>query len=192
MKSGHLIKIFLVIIPLSLIVLFYFNSSSESLEYMEESVSGFVLHSPDSIQKKIGDSAWSQVKASKMLGGTASFLSKNRKQKLTMVFHPGNVKNSFSEFRVEYANEHMTDQVLETAEFKTPKGIQLGISRKKLIKQLGSPLKKESKSERSIFIYTLSDTKHPFLKKHNMPSYYGKYTFKDEKLIKFSFGFENP
>ena len=97
MKFDHLVKFVFVVIPLSLIVFFYFNSFSENMDYMEESVSGFVLHSPASVQNKVGDSAWAQVQSFAPSNGKAMFSTKDRSQKLTLVFHPGGVKNSFSE-----------------------------------------------------------------------------------------------
>ncbi len=188
----NLIKCFSTVFALSLITFFSPYSFAKDLRHLDESVSGLILHSPTSIQKKFGDSAWSQVKASKLPGGTASFFSKDKKQKLTMVFHPGGVKNSFSEFIVEYFKGNKAGKALEQTAFITSKGIYLGISDKELIGKLGSPSKKESIPGGSMFTYALSDMNHRFLKKHKMPSYYGKYTFADGKLIKFAFGFEYP
>ncbi|HBO38057.1 MAG TPA: hypothetical protein DD638_05290 [Pasteurellaceae bacterium] len=76
--------------------------------------------------------------------------------------------------------------------FSTGNEIKLGVENKKILSQLGEPNEVEYSDGRTIFHYIIDDSHHPFLKKYNMPAYFEKYTFKDNVLESFEFGFAYP
>lgn len=182
----------LIFCLLTLSIFLSFCTFIKSPQYIEKGLNDLKFHSPKSSQKKFGDLAWTQVISSSPPGGKAYFASIDKKQKLTLIFHPGGSKNSFSELSVEYTKESENLTPLKQNTFISSKGIQLGLSLNQLVHKLGKPTKKVSHSNKTVLSYQLLDQGHPILKKHNMPAYYGEYTFKDKILIKFSFGFTSP
>lgn len=102
-------------------------------------------------------------------------------QLLTMIFHPGDVINEFSEFKIEYNKERTLPKFrIYEKEFITGKGIRLGITKEQLLKTLGEP--KEKKQDAWLYYY----------KQKNGLLYFGNYYFKDEMLDGFWFGEEYP
>ncbi|MFZ4414741.1 MAG: hypothetical protein ACOYOV_16775 [Bacteroidales bacterium] len=122
------------------------------------------------------------------------FCSLDKQQILTLFFHPGGSKNEFSEFQLTYYSKKDAAAVVKTAVFKTEKGIELGLSMQKLIAVLGYCFKTvKTNKNTEIIKYQIDDFKHSeFLKRYNMPLYYAEYEFKNDKLIRFRFGFEYP
>jgi hypothetical protein len=86
--------------------------------------------------------------------------------------------------------------------FKTGKGIHLGLSLDSLFALLGKQHCKTVQAKNKVTVtYSiavppkealLGSREETFLDFYNMPSYYGKYIFKDGKLVEFDFGFEYP
>ena len=63
----------------------------------------------------------------------------------------------------------------------------MGVSPSFLIDKLGEPNSIESNT------YQYRAVSNPYIQqKYNMPIYYGKYKFEENKLIEFKFGFEYP
>lgn len=129
---------------------------------------------------------------------THLFYSSDQKQRLCLRVHAGDFKNQVSIFSVTYSN-HPKGNVrkIYSEVFETEKGIKLGLSEKQIVQKLGNSYSLESKANngnRTIY-YTIeypNDSKTKILKTNNMPAYYAKYTFKDDKLIFYEFGFEYP
>lgn len=76
--------------------------------------------------------------------------------------------------------------------FKTNAGVYLGLNKKQIIRLLGNPDSIITKNKKEILIYQIEDDKNSFLEKYNMPSYYEKYIFEKNILIKYDFGFDYP
>ena len=77
--------------------------------------------------------------------------------------------------------------------FLTGKGIKLEITKQELIDSLGDPRETINEKGYTILSYRIDNYEQSdFLKHYNLPCYYGKYIFKNNKLIEFAFGFEYP
>ncbi len=80
-------------------------------------------------------------------------------------------------------------------EFKTEKGICLGVSKEYVLSKLGKCYKKSQQGNSEMISYRLEspkDSKTKLLERHNMPIYFAVYYFKNNKLAAFDFGFEYP
>lgn len=123
----------------------------------------------------------------------SSVISKDSKQRLTFYFHPGSVKNEFSEFKVNYVDQKVRNEfVNEELEFVTESGIKLGMNAGELKTIKGEP-DSITNNETITFHYRIKDYQNSeFLKIYNMPIYYADYKFKNDYLIEFRFGFEYP
>ena len=123
----------------------------------------------------------------------ASVFSQDGKQRLTVYFHPGGVKNEFSEFQVEYA--HQTGRKyrrVESKEFETESQVKLGMTMGTFRALKGEP-DSISNEGPTTFFYTIDDMEHSdFLGRYLMPLYYATYTFENGYLVAFKFGFEYP
>ncbi|MEI6695673.1 MAG: hypothetical protein WCO13_06370 [Bacteroidota bacterium] len=158
----------------------------------DTSVFGIKLNDSQSKIKQIGDQF--ELRNDNEDLPYEKFCSLDKQQTLTLFFHPGGSKNEFSEFQVSYYSKKDAAAVVKTAVFKTEKGIELGLSIQKLIAVLGNCFKTvKTNKNTEIIKYQIDDYKHSdFLKRYNMPVYYAEYEFKNDKLIRFRFGFEYP
>ncbi|HRZ43160.1 MAG TPA: hypothetical protein P5228_10710 [Bacteroidales bacterium] len=122
------------------------------------------------------------------------FCTQDREQTLTLFFHYGGVRNEFSEFQVKkYSNSDSAIKLSATI-FQTNNGITLGLSKSEVISILGDCFKKVSNSKtKEIIKYRIDDFEHStFLQRFNYPSYYAEYEFRNDKLVRYRFGFEYP
>jgi len=122
-----------------------------------------------------------------------SVFSSDKKQRLTLYFHPGSIRKEFSEFKVEYANQVEQNAITTNDSiFETESGIKLGMSISDL-RLIKGDLHGVTNNEMTVLHYKIDDFENSdFLKKYNMPVYYAEYIFMNGYLIKFSFGFEYP
>jgi hypothetical protein len=123
----------------------------------------------------------------------SSVISNDSKQRMTFYFHPGGVKNEFSEFRVNYVDQKGRDEfVNDEREFVTESGIKLGMTMGEFRAIKGEP-DSMTNDETSTFHYRIDDFENSeFLRSYNMPIYYADYEFKNGYLTEFRFGFEYP
>ena len=126
----------------------------------------------------------------------AAFPSADGLQFLTVFTHPGG-SGEISEFRVSYSvgKKHLAHRIAEIKQFITAKGIQLGLTKSRVTSILGAPLRQRAKSGLVTLEYRLEATDRAaseFLAHYNMPIYYGNYTFKNGRLVEFTFGFKYP
>lgn len=122
------------------------------------------------------------------------FCSQDKTQTLTLFFHYGGGKNEVAEFQVKQYELSDSATTLKTNSFLTNSGIKLGISRQQVTSILGNCFKTVSKNAITETIkYQIDDFNHSaFLSRYNYPSYYAEYEFKENKLVRFRFGFEYP
>ena len=122
-----------------------------------------------------------------------SVYSLDKKQRLTVYFHPGGMEKEFSEFKVDYVkNPSKNNFVTTDKEFITESKVKLGITTGDLKAIKGEP-DSISKNETIKFYYRIDDYENSdFLKKYNYPSYYSEYEFENGYLIEYRFGFEYP
>ncbi|MCW3074204.1 MAG: hypothetical protein JWP69_1273 [Flaviaesturariibacter sp.] len=121
-----------------------------------------------------------------------SFNSSDNKQILTLFFHYGGARNSFSEFQVQINNGLQKNRPVNTQIFATNNNIKLGLTKESLIQILGSCYTASLINDKEVLKYIIDDSMSSFLKLYNYPSYYGHYEFKAGRLVKFRFGFEYP
>jgi hypothetical protein len=124
----------------------------------------------------------------------ASFASADGTQILTVFTHPGSV-GDIAEVRVAYGKRtSLKISKLGVQTFSTGKGIELGLSEAKVTSILGTPLRSSTKGVFRTIEYRIEDRPKAsaFLTHYGMPIYYGVYTFKNDQLVAFQYGFEYP
>jgi len=119
--------------------------------------------------------------------------SADENQTLTVYFHPGGIRNEFSEFEIKYASSVTRDKYTTTEEeFETESGIKLGMSVGTLRAIKGEPLRIVKGSLNEYYYELRGKENSAILEKHNMPMYYSSYKFENGYLKEFKFGFEYP
>ena len=99
-----------------------------------------------------------------------------------MIFYPGGTIKDFYAFRVNYNPKNIRPNLkIETKDFVTGKGIKLGLTENQVKTKLGTPSKKSVENGLTIWRYEMKDD-----------LYFGRYDFKDGRLIQFWFGEEYP
>lgn len=126
------------------------------------------------------------------------FINADKTQKFTVFHCYGSGKNDICTFRVEFRK--ISDSIpfygvrIADKNFKTEKGIQLGMTFENFKKKIGTKkFKTEVKSGETKIIIELDNFKDDrFLQLYNMPIYLGEYYFKNGRLTIFEFGFPTP
>ena len=125
------------------------------------------------------------------------FYSTMDNETLTLTQHPGDVKNQISIFSVAFSDkaDHGYKQ-LKIETFQTEKGIKLGLTKEQVIGKLGSCYTVVDSTKDCIELYyrieNPKDSRTKFLENNTMPVYYAAYTFCENKLRYYEFGFEYP
>jgi len=124
------------------------------------------------------------------------FYTKNKK---VLIDSPEQFSKNIRDMMGDFLNMDTTKcgnarkAILPIRNFKSNKGIKLGITKQQLISFLGKPNKFETNGKNEIIIYLADDmNKYDFLIKLNMPDYFGIYIFKNDKLVWLETGFPNP
>lgn len=159
----------------------------------DTSISQIRLLDTSRVDVVLGEDVMDRLEENESLGlPHTSVLSDDKSQQLTVIFHPGNVRNEFSEFIVGYAQEdRMYTPTSSEAEFITESGIKLGMTQGSLKSIKGEP-DAIVQGEGTVFQYTIDEADSPFLARYYMPLYYAYYTFEEGYLTEFRFGFEYP
>jgi hypothetical protein len=126
------------------------------------------------------------------------FINADKTQKFTVFHCYGSGKNDICTFRIEYRKK--SDSIpsfgvkITDHNFKTGKGIQLGITLVDFKKKIGTKnFKSETKNGETRITVEIDDFKeNSFLQSYNMPTYLAEYYFKNDRLIIFEFGFPTP
>lgn len=169
------------------------NLKKSNCSFIEPDTSlyGIVLRNPENATKVIGnDNKMNNVEEYK-------FYSKLESETLTLTQHPGDGKNQISVFKVEKSNKASYGfKELNTDTFKTEKGIQLGLTKNQIIEKLGNCYAPIDSTKNYIELYYLieqpKDSKLNILKNNNLPKYFARYKFWNNRLEEFEFGFEYP
>jgi len=161
------------------------------LQNPDSSVAGINIDDVESTIKVLGKET--------KLGGDWTYrnLNKDKSQFLNLTVYPGSYYNQISLFEVGYTNKILKrDRFLENIDFRTEKGIKLGMSKSEIIEIFGDCYTVNLKTSDTLNIaYRIElpqDSKNEYLSKHNMPIYYAEYDFIKSKLNRFEFGFEYP
>ena len=149
-------------------------------KYLDNSVNTIKLRDPKTVEKTFGEDVNYLDKDSDQ----TEVANIDGKQILTMIFHPGGTINEFSEFKVSYNSKNSKPKLkIETKDFETAKKVKLGLTEKQVKKLLGPPTKRTTDNGLEIWTYE-SKTEDDL--------YFGRYDFKDGRLIQFWFGEEYP
>lgn len=126
----------------------------------------------------------------------AYFCNHDRSERLALVYNEGDTAYVIGEFRVEAVETRYTDCVQPATpilHFVSGKGIQLGMRPDQVTRILGPGYTEHPQLDERVIVYRIDNkTTSGFLQRHNAPAYYGQYHFRQEQLIRFSFGFEFP
>lgn len=161
------------------------------LENPDSSVIGISIRNANSIESVLG-------KETKLDGDrTYRNLNSDKSKYLNLTVYPGDYFNQVSVFEVGYSEQILKgDRFLDYDNFKTEKGIKLGLTKTEIIGVFGNCHKvKDSTDESVTLVYKIElpqDTKTNFLSNQNMPVYFAEYEFKKDTLIRYEFGFEYP
>jgi hypothetical protein len=157
----------------------------------DTSVAGIKIRNVESTLNILG-------KQTKLEGdSTHVFYSSDKKQKLGLTVHAGDYYSQVSIFNISYSdNSKQNFRQIKPKEFETEKGIKLGISKREIIKKLGTCYVAKDSTKNGIALnYRLElpiDSKTKLLKSNNMPIYYATYRLANDKLENIEFGFEYP
>ena len=167
------------------------NKSKCEFVHPDTSVVGIKIRNAESTLNILG-------KQTKLEGDTTHvFYSSDKKQKLGLTVHPGDYYSQVSIFNISYSdNSKQNVRQINLREFKTEKGIKLGISKKEIIEKLGTCYVAKDSTKNSITLnYRIelpNDSKTQLLTNNNMPIYYAIYRLTNDKLENIEFGFEYP
>lgn len=124
-----------------------------------------------------------------------SLLTRNKREKITLIAHPGNEAYAFSFFRVELADENDSElHTTNVTKFVSESGVTLGMSEADFNRIKGKPSVTARKGENvKVMNYCIVDIyDHELLKEYNQSAYSATYTFENGVLTAFEFGFMNP
>lgn len=120
----------------------------------------------------------------------------DRSERLALVYYEGDTAYVISEFRVEQVATRYVDCTQPTTpieQFVSGKGIALGMQREQLVRILGEPHQEHFQLDEIVLIYRIDDKNASgFLQHYSAPAYFGQYHFRQDQLVRFSFGFEFP
>ncbi|MFT3748368.1 MAG: hypothetical protein QM768_08635 [Agriterribacter sp.] len=151
--------------------------------FFDTAVNGIRLNDCDTIEKLFGDK-YELLPDTDDLPAIQIF-NEDKSQLLTMYMFNGSSKCDFSQFQVEYIFRNskylQTPFKLGIDIFKSGKGIYLKMTTSQLISKLGKP--NEIRNERGCKVLSYQEYKG---------LYFADYYFKNNKLVKFRYGYEYP
>ena len=157
------------------------------------SISGIKLTDRDSAVAVVGSGA-DLIESEEDLPH-ARFVSQNGAQELVLFAAFGADEDQYSEVEVKAAGaEALVLHDLPVEEFKTGRGVELGMSVADVQALFGTCFKsREKKGEELFFEYEIAAAdRDPELKTFGFPIYYAEYEFQKGKLTRFRFGFAYP
>lgn len=176
------------------------KSNAASIELVNEvkdiympdiQINNLELANPNSITSSIGSLKGLVIEDENL--PHVSLFNKSGTQELMLILFPGSGYNDVYQFKVKYNSAKITDndKVLNDSTFMTESGIKLGMAKSDLIKIKGDNYLISENN--NIIQYQVTESENQnFLHKYNLPLYYAKYIFVNEKLKDFEFGFEYP
>ncbi|MES2388615.1 MAG: hypothetical protein V4543_11495 [Bacteroidota bacterium] len=162
----------------------------------DESVSGVFLENRQSTLKTLGNVMPFLEDGSNL---DCYFLNASKTEYFRVQKHPGDSENAFGIFEVgvlPFMRTGIKPHESAIPAFETESGIHSGISEAKLFSKKGRSFKLNFEGNYSTYKYEIIEIpyngkyKSSFLGKYNMPEYFAEYTFQNNKLVKFRFGFE--
>ena len=171
------------------------NEDSNTVYMRDTSVCNIALDSYTSIEREFGDVMGDSI--SKINGYEVFYFSNiSKSEYLKLIFFPGNTQNAFSRFVISEVEARPINRRLNVAQcpvFTTESGIKLGITLDELEKIKGTEYLTTEKDSSDVYTYSImSDINSAFYRRYRMPIYSAVYRFKNNRLVEFEFGFENP
>lgn len=124
------------------------------------------------------------------------FANINDSEYLLAYQYEGDTKNSFGCFEIGYIKDFpkFIPYKVKTLHFQTESGVHLGMFLNELIQLKGHNYEKKEVDDKTVVITYRIDSLElsSFLKRYNMPSYFMKCTFANDKIKKIEFGFDYP
>lgn len=157
------------------------------------SISGIKLTDRDSAVAIVGSGA-NLVESEEDLPH-ARFVSKSGSEELVLFAAFGAVEDEYSEVEVKAAGaEALVLHDLPIEEFKTGRGVELGMSVAEVQALFGTCFKSKEKNGDDLFFeYEITGAdRDEELKNFGFPIYYAEYEFQKGKLTRFRFGFAYP
>jgi len=155
---------------------------------IDKGISGIIIGDPETTLKLI-DKSWIDS-----LAPLESLIlsNKSKNQFVEIIHHPGDIRYSISEFKLTQSipYERKYSQLDEVEVFKTHLGITLGMTMDNVQNILGKGKLFPDDDGNSMLEYQVDSKDSDFLKKVNMPKYYGKYYFHHNILIEIHWGLE--
>lgn len=127
----------------------------------------------------------------------AVFTNTTETEVLKLYKHHGDKSGSFREAEVLATGDLEADvdaTVLDTPQFRSGRGIKLGLSRQEVLDRFGACAPTGStEGGADVIRYEITDiAASDLLRAQNMPLYYAEYAFEQDKLVRFVFGFSYP
>jgi len=148
------------------------------------------LLDPASIRQSIGDQRKNLIEDEK---ATRIQLANKSNSEYIILYHlDGSNGNSFNEFEIGTLKaKNKAFKTSQFATFSTESGVHLGMTPDSLVALKGNKYKRAVGKGTVILSYRLTD-KHAvsgILTRYNMPIYEAEYVFRNNRLIKFTYGF---
>lgn len=160
----------------------------------DTAVSNININDYESTERILGKNSWSKQFEQAGSLPRIEIVNRTGTQILRLFFHYGGSKNSVDEFELmSIDSTYKTPKQaihLKDEQFITSNKIRLGISKNGLVKKLGNGYKSNVSGNVERLVYTV-DGKSNFIRRYNQPRYYIRCVFKNDILIKYSFGFES-
>ncbi len=123
-----------------------------------------------------------------------NFTNAHGSQVLTLFLHHGSGENQFSEIRITRQVQDSIRAVLPVPEFRSGRGILLGMREEDAKAILGGycAVGTASNGHRLLRYAIVDFAASHFLQAYNYPSYYATLEFAADRLIEYRFGFEYP
>jgi hypothetical protein len=175
--------------------IFYFHDDFEAypcqVANADTMIQGIVLSNVESTISVLGEE-WSLIEDNADMPHQ-NYSNAHGSQFLTCFFHYGDGRNQFSEFQVSRNCAEVKIKALPDEFFVSANGIQLGMSKDSVTSRIGSCYITDTFDGNLVLKYVAEDHDNSkFLQRWNYPKYYAWYEFKEDKLIRFRFGFEYP
>ena len=200
-KHMRIFKLFFVLLISQSINLYSQNIPKDIPKKVDLGVDGIMLVDTSNVKETLGLSDEPFNLALKQyIEPHFNYVNEDTTELLVLIFHPGSNEYQFNEFKILNFSKNFSEKFIvlpNIKNFRTYKGLTLGISIGKLKNVLGMDFKRVVLNDKVTLKYSLTNSpkqnsQNLFLKFYNMPSYYGNYTFTKNKLVKIEFGFEYP
>ncbi len=152
---------------------------------------GFALDNKESVIKIVGNTAWRKAIVRSSEYPRLVLRNASNTEQLELIQHYGNKDYNVSEFRVSAVLKNDSNRrfVKTTIPgFASGKNITLGMSSAQVQKLWGAKGQLLRSNNKSIVQYRI--TSGAYMNTHFKSMYYATYTFVDDKLTTFSYGFD--